>query len=209
MKKMPNSSYSTIVFDLGEVVLKSDHPYHTPAQLQEFSDYFKTDLDSFSRGWDEAWPDFRVGKITEEEFWKRFLDSSNSKVIDISFAKKFYREHQKPIEKMLDLLKRLKAKYKLAALSTISKEWLDFKAEKFKLDNFFDVIVGSGYIGIAKPDPEIYRILIEKLSVPPSSCIFVDDAEKNMPPAKDMGITTILFRGQKKLEKDLKKLGII
>ena len=206
---MPNSSYGTIIFDLGEVVLKSDHPYHTPEQIQEFSDHFKTDFDSLSRGWDEAWPDFRIGKITEEEFWKIFLTSSNAKVMDINYAKKFYREHQKQIEKMLDLLKKLKTNYQLAVLSTISKEWLDFKKEKFKLDSFFDVIVGSGYVGISKPDPEIYKLVISKLSISPSSCIFVDDAEKNIPPAKDLGITTILFRGQKKLEEELKRLGVI
>lgn len=206
---MPNSSYGTIIFDLGEVVLKSDHPYHTPKQIEKFSKNFKTDFDSLSRGWDEAWPDFRIGKITEDTFWGKFLRSANAKVIDIEYAKEFYRKNQKQISNMLDLLGKLKRSYRLAALSTISKEWLDFKKDRFKLDKYFDLIIGSGYAGIAKPDPEIYKLLIAKLSVSPSSCIFVDDAEKNMPPAKDLGITTVLFRGQKKLEKDLEKLGII
>lgn len=205
---MPSSSYKAIIFDLGEVVLKSDHPYHSPEQIKEFSDHFKTDFDSLSRGWDEAWPDFRVGKITEDEFWKKFLESSNAKIMDVDYAKKFYRKNQKQIEKMLDLLKKLKTKYKLAVLSTISKEWLDFKKEKFNLENYFDVIVGSGYVGIAKPDPEIYKLLIDNLSVSPSSCIFIDDADKNIPPAKDLGITTVVFKGQKKLEEDLRELGV-
>lgn len=206
---MPNSSYKVIIFDLGEVVLKSDYPYHNPEQIKEFSDHFKTDFDSLSRGWNEAWPDFRIGKITENEFWRKFLESSNAKTIDIDYAKKFYRKNQKQIEEMLDLIKRLKENYKLAVLSTISKEWLDFKKEKFDLESYFDVIIGSGYVGIAKPDPEIYRLLISNLSVSPSSCIFIDDAGENIPPAKDMGITTVIFKGQKKLEEKLKELGVI
>lgn len=206
---MPNSSYSTIIFDLGGVVLTNDHPYHMPSQIQEFQNYFKTDFESLSNGFDEVWPDFRIGKITENEFWKKFLVSSRAKAMDIDYAKKFYRKHQAQIEKMLSLLSILKNKYRLAALSTISKEWLDFKKDRFNLDKYFKVIVGSGYVGIAKPDLGIYKYLMSKLEVSPSSCVFIDDMDINLPPAQKLGIKTILFESQDKLEKELQKLGLL
>jgi HAD superfamily hydrolase (TIGR01549 family) len=109
---------------------------------------------------------------------------------------------------MLDLLQRLKINYRLAALTTISKGWLDFKRKKFDLDKYSETIVSSGYTGWAKPDPEIYDILIKKLNVDPKTCLFVDDDEYKLPPAQKLGMTTILFINQKDLETKLVDLGI-
>lgn len=206
---MPNPRYKAIIFDLGETVLTSDYPFHTPSQIEEFINHFKIRFDSFMRGWDIAWPDFKYGRVSEEDFWGKLLKCANSEIFDISFAKRFYRENQRPIGKMFDLLSLLKGSYKLAALPNISKEWLEFKIDKFKLDNFFDVIVGSGNEGISKPDPEIYKLIVKKLSVDPHSCIFIDDAETNISPAKDLGLKQILFKGQHNLEQELRELEVI
>jgi 2-haloacid dehalogenase len=119
-----------------------------------------------------------------------------------------WREYQKPIENVLDLLEKLRKHYRLAALTVISKEWLDYKREKYNLDGYFETIVSSGYSGLIKPDPDFYKLLIEKLHVRPEECVFIDDSTRNLLPAEELGMKTLLFTGQKELEKNLKEIGI-
>ncbi|MFE6052192.1 HAD family hydrolase [Kitasatospora sp. NPDC056446] len=59
----------------------------------------------------------------------------------------------------------------------------------------FDVTVISEREGVAKPDPEIYRLTLDRLALPGEACVFVDDHPRNLPPAEALGITTVLADG--------------
>ena len=74
--------------------------------------------------------------------------------------------------------------------------------------DIFDVIVTSYGEKIAKPNKEIYLRVTQKLGVLPEECVFIDDFKRNIIPAKELGIKTILFRNFKQLKEDLSKLGI-
>lgn len=56
----------------------------------------------------------------------------------------------------------------------------------------FDVTVVSELEGMAKPDPEIYQLALDRLGLPGEACVFVDDYPGNLPPAEALGITTVL-----------------
>ncbi|MEV7020734.1 HAD family phosphatase [Kitasatospora sp. NPDC093558] len=60
----------------------------------------------------------------------------------------------------------------------------------------FDVTVISEREGIAKPDPAIYQLTLDRLGLPGEACVFVDDHPRNLPPAEALGITTVLADGQ-------------
>ena len=109
---------------------------------------------------------------------------------------------------MFNLIIKLKKNYKLSALANTAKEWFDFKRQKFDLDKYFDVIVTSGYTNIAKPDSKIYEIILNKLNANAEDCLFIDDKEKYLSPAKSIGMKTILFTNQIKLERKLISVGI-
>src|SRR3989344_4552832 len=192
-----------IVFDLGNVVLTNDHPYNTPEELIEFCEHFNASMDNLDTAFVISFPDYSLGKITENEFWEKYLYTARASSMDIKYAKNFWRKNQKEIENMLSLLKTLKNKYRLAALSTIPREWLDYKKKTFKLDDYFELIVSSGYYGYKKPDVRIYEILIKKLGLKPEEMLFIDDKEPLLVPAQKLGINTLLFRGQNDLEKEL------
>mgnify|MGYP001581105524 CR=1 FL=1 len=194
-----------IVFDLGNVVLTNDHPYNTSMELAEFCQYLGATFDNLDTAFEMSFPDYSLGKKTEDEFWEKFLYIARAKKLDIEYSKKFYRKNQKENEHMLELLKTLKNKYRIAALSTIPREWLDYKRERFGLDNYFEFIVSSGYSGLAKPDPKIYNLLIKKLQLESAAILFIDDKETYIAPAQDLGINTYIFRGQADLEKELAK----
>jgi putative hydrolase of the HAD superfamily len=55
----------------------------------------------------------------------------------------------------------------------------------------FDHIIESAKIGLRKPDPRIYRMMIEALGVDPRACVYLDDLGVNLKPAREMGMTTI------------------
>jgi putative hydrolase of the HAD superfamily len=55
----------------------------------------------------------------------------------------------------------------------------------------FDHIIESAKIGLRKPDPRIYQMMVEALDVDPGRCIYLDDLGVNLKPARAMGMTTI------------------
>jgi len=55
----------------------------------------------------------------------------------------------------------------------------------------FDHVIESAKIGLSKPDPKIYRMMVEVLAVDPKRCIYLDDLGVNLKPAREMGMTTI------------------
>ncbi|MFJ4921098.1 HAD-IA family hydrolase [Streptomyces sp. NPDC088725] len=95
---------------------------------------------------------------------------------------------------------------RMAALARAAKEAgyrLALLSNSFGLDPFnpyehvgiwdlFDVHVISEAVGMAKPDPAIYRLTLDRLGLPGEACVFVDDHPANLPPAAALGITTVL-----------------
>ena len=55
----------------------------------------------------------------------------------------------------------------------------------------FDHVIESAKIGLRKPDPRIYRMMVEALGVDPAACVYLDDLGVNLKPAREMGMTTI------------------
>ena len=55
----------------------------------------------------------------------------------------------------------------------------------------FDHVIESARIGLRKPDPRIYRMMVETLDVDPKRCVYLDDLGINLKPAREIGMTTI------------------
>ena len=62
---------------------------------------------------------------------------------------------------------------------------------------------------VVKPEPEIYRLLIDRYGLKPEECVFLDDTEKNLPMAREFGIHTILFKDKEQAVEELKMLGVV
>ena len=70
----------------------------------------------------------------------------------------------------------------------------------------FDEVVVSCDVGIRKPNPKIYKMILKKLKLKGKSCIFIDNQKWNLIPAKKLGMKTILFKDNKQADEKLKKL---
>ncbi|MFZ0042409.1 MAG: HAD family phosphatase [Solirubrobacteraceae bacterium] len=73
----------------------------------------------------------------------------------------------------------------------ISNSWGTRRYDRTLLAELFDGVVISGEVGIRKPTPEIYELGARAIDVPPSECVFVDDLTFNLPPAAELGMTTV------------------
>ena len=100
---------------------------------------------------------------------------------------------------MVEALKRIKTRFKTGcitnnlpanAIGSAGGRTL-YIAEVMAL---FDHIIESAKIGLRKPDPQIYQMMVEALAVDPKRCIYLDDLGINLKPAREMGMTTIKVR---------------
>jgi putative hydrolase of the HAD superfamily len=94
---------------------------------------------------------------------------------------------------LLDYIKGLRSRYQTALLSNISPHGLELRFREGELEQFFDVTVASGSIGHAKPEPEAYQAVTERLGVSPEQCIFIDDIDRYCDAAEALGMRTICY----------------
>lgn len=190
-----------IIFDLGGVLLTEDDNW---IHLDEVQRLLKSNFDKLNEAFDRAWPDARDGKIDEDKFFEIILLNSLGKVDTeiIQQLKSIYRKHA---DKYLayPALELLYGKYRLFALTNVTNEWIEFKRKEFNLDNYLETIISSCGEGVAKPKMEIYQNLITKADINPQESVFIDNMKKNLIPARELGLTTILFQDFEHLKIDL------
>ena len=74
------------------------------------------------------------------------------------------------------------------------REWEPLWRPMLPIDELFEVVVDSAFVGTRKPEPEIYAITLERLGLPAQECAFVDDLEVNVDAARQAGMHGIVFR---------------
>jgi len=74
------------------------------------------------------------------------------------------------------------------------REWEARWRAMLPVDELFETVVDSAFVGLRKPDPAIYRIVCDRLALEPAQCLFLDDVEVNCTAATELGMTAVLFR---------------
>lgn len=107
---------------------------------------------------------------------------------------------------VLEFARDLKQKgYTTAILSNMISPISWFVERRGDLEQFAPVVVSS-QVGCSKPDVKIYQIVLERLKLPPEQCIFIDNHERNLIPARQMGIQTVLAQNPEQVIADVSKL---
>lgn len=115
-----------------------------------------------------------------------------------------------PIEGTVEVLADLRrAGVRVAALSNWSAEKFPIARSRYPFLGWFETVVVSGEVGICKPDPRIYRHLLERTRLVPSSTVFVDDSAANVAAAAALGMTALRFQDPRWLRSDLEDLGLL
>src|SRR3989304_7289123 len=117
-----------------------------------------------------------------------------------------------PIEDSVKVLESLHTQgYPLYALTNWAEETFFTHIrhnQKYQfLNNFKDIVI-SGVVKEIKPEPQIYKILLQRNNLKPENCIFIDDSSDNIVAAQNLGIATIKFTSPEQLVDELGKYGI-
>ena len=110
----------------------------------------------------------------------------------------------------IEVAKELAAsrKYFMATLNNEILELNRFRLKNFGLHEYFSVFFSSCFLGMRKPDEEIYRLVLQVTQRAPEECVFIDDREINLECPAQMGINTIWFRDVEQLRAELREKGI-
>jgi putative hydrolase of the HAD superfamily len=132
-------------------------------------------------------------KFTREEIWQAM--EAESKVLTPGW---------------FELAARLRAtgKYRMATLNNESRELNEYRLEKFDLRKYFDFFICSGYVGMMKPEPGIYRLALDTAQSVPEETLFVDDKQMNIDAAAEFGMQGIRFTTMDALVEELERLGV-
>lgn len=138
------------------------------------------------------------GEITEAEFLRR-LDEELTPILGHRPHLHRFREvflgGLDPNAEMIDLMRELKERgLRMAMLTNNVREWEPVWRPKLPVDEIFETVVDSGFVGCRKPEPEIYRMTLARLDLPAESCLFIDDLAPNIEGAKVLGFSTVHFR---------------
>jgi putative hydrolase of the HAD superfamily len=100
-----------------------------------------------------------------------------------------------PNDPMIDLMASLRDEgYRMALLTNNVREWESRWRAMAPIDDIFELVVDSAFVGMRKPDPEIYELTCARLGVAPGQCVFVDDREDNCAGALAVGMSAVRYR---------------
>lgn len=115
-----------------------------------------------------------------------------------------------PVPGMYELAKELKnSGLKLYGLTNWSAETFYTICDDYPVFSLLDGKVVSGEEKLIKPDPRLFRVLLDRYSIDPEESVFIDDNPANVEAASSLGIKGIRFVSAKQLREDFKKLGIV
>lgn len=181
-----------VVFDFGGVLLDWS-PFYV------YDDYF---------GSHQQAADFIENVCTPQ--WNSTMDAGTTFEEAVTKLSKIFPEWQKEIrmykDRWPDMLKgqiddgvrlledvRQSGRYRLFGLTNWSHETFHYAQDNYPFLSYFEDIVVSGRVRMIKPDPGIFRYLLEHCKINPHETLFIDDSGKNILAAKDLGFITVHF----------------
>jgi putative hydrolase of the HAD superfamily len=160
-------------------------------------------------GRDGAHPLFELetGRMTEAEFLDGLaseLSAELGREVQLHGFGEFYIDNLQPNEPLIDYMRELRERgYRMAICTNNVREWERLWRAKLPVDEIFDVVVDSAFVGTRKPERRIYEITLERLGVGPDAALLIDDIEVNCTAARELGISSIWFRSTEQAIADI------
>jgi putative hydrolase of the HAD superfamily len=135
------------------------------------------------------------GEITEAEFRDR-IEPHLENGFDLARLRALYFERMDSNRDMVEFIRELRGRGVRAALLTNNvREWEPlWRAKLPEIDELFELVVDSAFVGLRKPDPAIYALTLERLGgISPDQCVFVDDLDVNCEAARALGMAAVRF----------------
>lgn len=195
------SEINTIFFDWGGVIAGDpDDGFWTEllknygATGEQAEEIYNTYMQRFMRG-----------EISELECWEQLRHDYNLAIPD-TISDTFRKwKGLNTNDDVIALIGKVKASgLQVALLTNVIEPTYNVLKETGCYD-YFDVVIASCKVGLAKPQDEIYRLALKKLCTTAAQSVFIDDRQKHLDPAARMGFTTILALSPKQIVREISK----
>lgn len=195
-----------IFWDVGGVLLTNAWDRTERAKAFE---KFHLDADEFHSRHELIVSSFERGKITLDEYLDRTIFYTPR-----SFTRGEFREFMLslslPYPEALAFAQALtdSGKYFMGTINNESRELNCYRIETFRLRKIFRLFVSSCFVGLRKPERDIYRLALETTQLLGIECCFIDDRALNLECAAQMGMNTIQMQSVDQLRADLENMGV-
>jgi putative hydrolase of the HAD superfamily len=141
--------------------------------------------------------ELECGRVSEPDFLARLAEQLS---VDLGrdvhmheFTERYWARLYPNAPMIAFLAEVRRTGYRTALLTNNVREWEHRWRRMFPVDELFEVVVDSAFVGMRKPDPRIYTLTLERLGVEPSQAVFIDDMEVNCVAAREVGMVAVQF----------------
>ncbi|MGD0572000.1 MAG: HAD family phosphatase [Sedimentisphaerales bacterium] len=187
MKK--SSSITALFLDIGGVLLTDGWSHASRKLAAKTFDLNPKEMESRHN---QAFDTYELDKLTLEEYLSRVVFYQKRSFTRTQF-RKFMFAQSKPYPKMIELVRRLKARYglKIVVVSNEARELNSYRIQKFKLDGFVDFFISSCFVRLRKPDADIFRVALDIAQVPANQVVYIENLPMFVQIAEGLGIRGI------------------
>jgi 2-haloacid dehalogenase len=200
------SGPSAVAFDLGAVLIDWDPRYLYRSLLPDDAavDAFLSEV-GFAE-WNEA---LDAGGDWDEAVERLAGRHPARRELIEAFRDRWEETLGRPIEPVVEVVRELVDHgVRTFALSNWSDRTYAIARPRFPFLGWFEGVIVSGEVGVTKPDPRIYRTLLERYGLDPARTVFIDDRRENVAAAERVGIQGLLYVDPPTLRRDLRALGL-
>src|SRR5688572_27570417 len=149
------------------------------------------------------------GHTTEHDFLEQLRGELSVELghePELHDFKEIYFKALNPNDEMIAEMRAARdAGFRMALLTNNVREWEPLWRSMLPVDEIFELVVDSAFVGVRKPDPPIYELTIERLGgVDPQQCLFVDDVLVNVEAAREIGMVAVHFRSNEQAIEEIR-----
>jgi putative hydrolase of the HAD superfamily len=143
--------------------------------------------------------ELETGRLTEAQFVEKLgaaLRTELGRDVDLARFGETFFAHLLPNEELFAFMRGLHGRgYRMAILTNNVREWEPLWRSMLPVDEIFEFVVDSAFVGMRKPEAGIYELTLQRLGdgFGPADCLFVDDVEVNVEAARELGMATVHF----------------
>jgi epoxide hydrolase-like predicted phosphatase len=154
--------------------------------------------------------ELETGRMTEADFLQALsaqVSDQLGRVVDMDGFGKRFMANLEPNRALIDYMRELRGRgLRMAICTNNVREWEPLWRTMLPVDEIFDVVVDSGFVGVRKPEPEIYRLTLERLGVEAHEALLLDDIELNCDAARELGLRAVWFRSTEQAISDIEEV---
>jgi putative hydrolase of the HAD superfamily len=142
--------------------------------------------------------ELETGRMTEAAFLRALseqLTADLGREVELHGFGEQYLETLQPNQRLIEYMRELRGRgYRMAICTNNVREWEPLWRAKLPVQEIFDVVVDSAFVGFRKPEPRIFELTLERLGVTAASALLVDDVEINCTAARNLGLGAVWFK---------------